>query len=224
MQLTKFGHSCVRVDDGDRSLVIDPGVFSDVDDALDGVSNVLLTHEHPDHVDVERVRAAAQRDPRLRIWAPPSVGTSLGDLGEQLVAVSPGETFTVAGFAIRAFGGQHAVIHSSIPVIANVGYLIDGHGLPPRRLLRGADCARPDIAGAVHAPWSKVAEVIDFVIAVRARHGAPDPRRDAQRHRSRHGRGPCVTRIGAQYGSEYVHLAGRRHGGRLAVVAMQLVA
>ena len=31
MQLTKFTHSCVRLDDGDRRLVIDPGVFSEVE-------------------------------------------------------------------------------------------------------------------------------------------------------------------------------------------------
>ena len=28
MQLTKFTHACVRLDDGDRSLTIDPGAFS----------------------------------------------------------------------------------------------------------------------------------------------------------------------------------------------------
>ena len=49
MQLTKFTHACVRLDDGNRSLVIDPGVFSEVEAALDGVSTVLITHEHVDH-------------------------------------------------------------------------------------------------------------------------------------------------------------------------------
>jgi L-ascorbate metabolism protein UlaG (beta-lactamase superfamily) len=205
MQLTKFGHSCVRVDDGDRSLVVDPGVFCAVDDALDGVSNVLLTHEHPDHVDVERVRAAAQRDPRLRIWAPPSVGTSLGDLGEQLVAVSPGETFTVAGFAIRAFGGQHAVIHTSIPVIANVGYLIDDTIYHPGDSFAVPTAPVRTLLVPIHAPWSKVAEVIDFVIAVRARtvHQIHDAMLNDIGLGMVEGH---VTRIGAQYGSEYVHL------------------
>ena len=70
MQLTKFTHSCVRLDDGARSVLIDPGVFSEVADAVDGVSAILITHEHPDHVDVGKVRAAVQADSRLRVFAP----------------------------------------------------------------------------------------------------------------------------------------------------------
>ena len=33
MRITKFGHSCVRVDDGNSVLVIDPGVWSEARDA-----------------------------------------------------------------------------------------------------------------------------------------------------------------------------------------------
>src|SRR2546425_10657184 len=105
MQLTKFTHSCVRFDDGDRALVVDPGVFSEVDAALDGAQAVLITHEHPDHIDTDKLRAAANRDPRLRIWAPSSVSSTLADLGEQVVTSAPGESFAAAGFAVRTFGG-----------------------------------------------------------------------------------------------------------------------
>ena len=143
MQLTKYTHSCVRLDDGDRSLVIDPGVFSEVDAALDGVDAVLITHEHPDHIDTAKVTAALRGNPRLRLFAPAGVATALGEFGEQVVAIAPGDAFEAAGFPVRTFGGQHAVIHPSIPVIANNGYFI-------------ADS------------WSKASEVIDFAIAVRA--------------------------------------------------------
>src|SRR5207244_2300954 len=97
-RLTKFSHSCVRFDDGDRSLVIDPGTLSETDVALDGAGGVLITHEHPDHLDVGAVRSAAGADPRLRIWAPSGVAASLADLGEQVVAVAPGESFDAIGF------------------------------------------------------------------------------------------------------------------------------
>src|SRR4051812_35413537 len=106
MELTKHRHSCVRIDDGDRSLVLDPGGFSDLGAALDGADAVLITHEHADHVDLDRVRAAAQADPRLRIWAPSSVAGQLAELGEQVVAVGTGESFEAAGFPVRTFGGQ----------------------------------------------------------------------------------------------------------------------
>jgi len=180
MQLTKFTHSCVRFDDADRSLVIDPGVFSEVDEALDGAGAVLITHEHPDHIDTEKVLAAARKDPRLRIWAPAGVAASLGELGEQVVAVGAGEQFDAAGFDVRTFGGQHAVIHPSIPVVANVGYLINGGTPASRGVAGGGGVAHPGdslivptedvdlLLLPVNAPWSKLSEVIDYAIAVRA--------------------------------------------------------
>ncbi|WP_375480750.1 MBL fold metallo-hydrolase [uncultured Jatrophihabitans sp.] len=168
MQLTKFRHSCVRVDDGDRALVLDPGLFSDVAPALDGVDAVLITHEHADHVDPDALRAAAKANSSLRVYAPAAVRETFADLGDQVTAVGPGETFQAAGFDVRTFGGQHAVIHPLVPVIANVGYLIDGAVYHP-----GDSFAVPQAPVSVLllpavAPWSKISETIDFAIAVRA--------------------------------------------------------
>lgn len=173
MDLTKYRHSCVRIDDGDRNLVLDPGVFSNVDAALDGAQAVLITHEHRDHVDADRLRAAARADSRLRIWAPGSVAAQFPDLGEQVVGVGPGESFRAAGFAIRTFGGQHALIHPLIPIVANLGYLIDDAVFHPGDsfVVPLAD-VRTLLLPAV-APWSKVGEVIDYTIAVRPARAYP---------------------------------------------------
>ena len=168
MQLTKHGHSCVRLDDGDRTLVFDPGAFSDLDAALDGADAVLITHEHFDHLQADRVRAAAAADPRLRIWAPASVTGSLADLGEQVVTVAPGDSFEAAGYSVKAFGGQHAVIHPLVPVIANLGYLVDGAVFHPGDSFTVPSAAVQVLLLPAQAPWSKVAEVIDYAVAVRA--------------------------------------------------------
>lgn len=173
MQLTKHGHSCVRVDDGDRTLVLDPGAFSDLDAALDGADAVLITHEHRDHVDVDRIRAAATSDPRLRIWAPRPVADQLADLGEQVVPIGAGESFDAAGFAVRTFGGQHALIHPLIPIVANVGYLIDDAVFHPGDSFTVPPAAVQTLLLPAVAPWSKVAEVIDYTIAVRAPRAYP---------------------------------------------------
>lgn len=168
MELTKFTHACVRIDDGDRSLVIDPGVFSEVERALDGAGGVLITHEHADHVDADKLRAALAADPRLRVWAPSSVADSLAEHGEQIVAVAPGETFDAAGFSVRAFGGQHALIHPLIPMVANVGYLIDEDVFHPGDSFTVPDAPVRTLLIPTNAPWSRAAEVIDFAVAVRA--------------------------------------------------------
>jgi len=167
MQLTKFTHACVRLDDGDRSLVIDPGVFSEVERALDGAAAILITHEHPDHVDADKVGAALRADPRLRLFAPSSVTGALAEFGEQVVTVAPGDSFDAGGFQVTGQGGQHAVIHPSIPVIANVGYLIDGIYHPGDSFFVPSDPVSTLLL-PTNAPWSKAAEVIDFAVSVRA--------------------------------------------------------
>jgi L-ascorbate metabolism protein UlaG (beta-lactamase superfamily) len=205
MQLTKFTHSCVRLEADDRSLVLDPGVFSEVEAALDGADGVLITHEHPDHIDPDRLRAAARRDPRLRIWAPAGVAATLADLGEQVVAVGAGETFDAVGFGVRTFGGQHALIHPTIPVVANLAYLINDCVYHPGDSLIVPPVSVATLLAPIHAPWAKTGEVIDFVVAVRA----PQVYQIHDGLLNDLGLGlveGLLTRIGGGYGIEFHHL------------------
>lgn len=169
MQLTKFTHACVRLDDGDRSLVIDPGAFSEVEQALDGTAAVLVTHEHADHLDADKVRAALDADSRLRLFAPSSVTAPLAHLGDQVVTVEPGRSYEAGGFTVTTHGGQHAVIHPAIPVIANVGYLVEGVYHPGDSFTVPSEPVSTLLL-PTNAPWSKASEVIDFAVSVRAPH------------------------------------------------------
>lgn len=173
MRLTKFRHSCVRVDDGDRALVLDPGVFSDLDPALDGVGAVLITHEHADHIDSERVQKALRDDPRLQLFAPLSVTETLREFGEQVTAVKEDEEFEAAGFPIKTFGHQHAVIHPLVPVIANVGYLIDDRVFHPGDSFTVPFAPVETLLVPAMAPWAKVSEIVDYTVAVRASRAYP---------------------------------------------------
>jgi L-ascorbate metabolism protein UlaG (beta-lactamase superfamily) len=171
MELTKYSHSCVRITDGDRRLCIDPGVFSEAAVALADTDAVLITHEHPDHLDVEKLTAAAEENPRLRVWAPQAVADQLKGnavLGERVTAVGAGQSFVAGGLQVRSYGGQHAQIHSSIPVIANVGYLVGDAVYHPGDSYVVPNAVVEAVLVPVNAPWAKVAETIDFTISVRA--------------------------------------------------------
>ena len=205
MLLTKFSHSCVRISDDDRAVVIDPGVFSEVAVALDGVSAVLITHEHPDHVDADRLAEAAATNDDLRIWAPKSVVDQLSakpELADRLTAVGPGEEFAAGGFALRTFGGQHALIHSSIPVISNVCYLVEGTIYHPGDSYVVPTASVELALVPINAPWAKIAETMDFAVSVRARqaigiHDAllSDAGRSVYEMQ--------VRRLGLEYGTDY---------------------
>ena len=168
MKLIKFGHSCVRLEDHGAAVVIDPGVFSDVPTALRGAAAVLITHEHPDHIDVDALSAAARADERLRLYAPAGVAATLSEFGDRVTVTEAGATFDVAGFEVIGVGGQHAVIHPLLPVVANVGYVIDGTLYHPGDSFTVSTQRVSTVLVPIHAPWSKLGEVVDFVIACRA--------------------------------------------------------
>jgi L-ascorbate metabolism protein UlaG (beta-lactamase superfamily) len=173
MRLVKHGHSCVSIQEGGRALVVDPGVFCDATAALAGAGGVLITHDHADHLDVAAVRAACTTDPDLPVWGPASVTVQLADLGDRVTTVDAGQSFEAAGFEVRTFGGQHALVHPAIPVAANVGYLVAATVYHPGDSLTVPDVAVPFLLAPTSGPWSKLAEVIDFMVAVRAPRAAP---------------------------------------------------
>lgn len=207
MQLTKFTHSCVRLDDGGRTLVIDPGVFSEADEALDGADAVLITHDHPDHLDPAALRAAMAANSTLRVWAPAAIAATLPDLGERVTAVTESH-FDAAGFSIEVFGSQHAVVHPLIPVIPNLGYLIDETIFHPGDSFTVPPKPVQTLLLATHAPWSKIQEVVDFAIAVRA----PQAFQIHDSLLNENGRNLIegnVSRLVGQYGTEFRHLDAR---------------
>ena len=168
MELTKYGHACVVLSEDDRRVVIDPGAFSDAAAALRGASAVLITHEHADHFAPEPLRAALDADPGLEVWTNASVGAQLEGLGGRVHVVGNGDAVSVAGFDVHVHGELHAVIHPDIPRILNVGFLVGGQVFHPGDALTVPDEPVATLLLPVHAPWSKVSEVIDYVRAVDA--------------------------------------------------------
>ncbi len=166
MQLTKHGHACVVLSDGDRRLVLDPGSLTE-ESAWAGASAVLITHEHFDHLDVARTTRALAEDPALEIWTNSSVAQQL-DGGARVHVVGHGDTFTAAGFEVQAHGEWHAEIHPDIPRILNVGFLVDGQVFHPGDALTAPGVAVPTLLLPLHAPWSRTGELIDYLREVAA--------------------------------------------------------
>ncbi len=170
LKLTKKAHACVRLEKEGRTLVLDPGAFTEEDAAL-GAEAILVTHEHPDHFSEERLRAAMEADPAAEIWTLASVAEKIaGAFPGRVHTVGHGDAFTAAGFDIQVHGELHAVIHPDLPRVTNVGFLIDGG-----RVFHPGDAltvpGRPveTLLAPVQAPWNKIAEVIEYVREVAPR-------------------------------------------------------
>lgn len=172
MRITKFGHACVRVgsdDDGSSSVVIDPGMFTGAG-AVDGVDAVLITHEHPDHFHLDHLRATDAPVYTIRDVAD-RITEQAPDVAERTSIVSPGERLDLAGFAVRAVGELHAVIHAELPRFYNSGYVLEADG---RRVFHPGDALNDPGADVdvlclpVSAPWLKASQAIDFAREVHA--------------------------------------------------------
>ena len=123
MRVTKFEHATLILNDAGKTLVIDPGSYTTPLIDIAGTVAVVITHEHPDHWTpdhLDRIRKAA---PGVPIYGPEGVVRAAA--GYDVIAVQPGETVDVDPFRLEFFGGKHAVIHETIPVVDNVGVLVN---------------------------------------------------------------------------------------------------
>lgn len=211
--LTRLGHACVRLEKNGRRLVIDPGNFSDIPSALEGVDHILVTHEHADHLDDGPVLEYLGAHPEVTLRAPGSLAASLLDAAPsagvqtaQIIAAGVGIEFSLAGFTVRTVGGQHALIHPDIPVLANTGYIVDDLIYHPGDSFIVPAGRVPDtLLLPIHGPWSKLSEVVDFVTAVRPRQAIPV-------------HDGLLSEVGQRFYRQNVGVFAERHGVQLTVL------
>lgn len=162
MRIEKIGHSCLVVETGDARLLIDPGNIAGDFARVRGLTGILLTHQHADHYDADRFDALVETNPEAVIVADEGTARQLADKGLTVTTVRNGDTVSVSGVSIGVHGQQHEVIHPDIPVVPNVGYAIaglfhpgDAFTLPP--------AGTTVLAAPLVAPWSKIAETVDYL-------------------------------------------------------------
>jgi L-ascorbate metabolism protein UlaG (beta-lactamase superfamily) len=164
VRITKYEHATLQLAVGDENLIIDPGNFLSHPD-FTGVVGIVITHEHADHWTADVVRRILEKSPDAKIFGPQGVAAAAGDFEVEVVAA--GDIVQAGEFTLEFFGGEHAVIHESIPMIDNVGVLVNDE------LYYGGDSYTVPgvevgtLAAPVGAPWLKIGEAMDYVLAVK---------------------------------------------------------
>ncbi|WP_037972513.1 MBL fold metallo-hydrolase [Streptomyces sp. NRRL WC-3742] len=172
MRITKFGHACVRIEHAGTTVVVDPGAFSD-SSAFAGADAVLITHEHFDHFEESRLRAALEADPELRVWTNTAVAAQLDGVAQRVTVVGEGDAFELGALGVSVHGEWHAEIHPDIPRVRNTGFLFDGRLFHPGDSFTLPPHAVDTLLLPIAAPWSKAAEVVDYVREAGPRRAVP---------------------------------------------------
>jgi len=166
MQITRFGHAAVLVETAGARILIDPGAFSpDAPFELEGLDAIVVTHQHPDHLDQKRAPALIERNPDALLLCEPETAALLdfGDWRDN----GDGVQTEVKGVTLRGVGAQHAVIVPELPRVGNVGVLVTADGEPslfhPGDTYAYAPEGVDVLAVPLGAPWGKVSETVDFV-------------------------------------------------------------
>jgi L-ascorbate metabolism protein UlaG (beta-lactamase superfamily) len=172
VKIIKHEHSCTEISLGGKTLLIDPGTYTPPLTEVRDVVAIVMTHEHPDHCSPDQLDTLLANNPGARIFAPAGVVAKLD--GYAVEEVQAGDQRTVEGFEMRLYGGSHAVTHKTVPVCDNVGILVnerfyytgDSFSVPH-------DVPIDTLAVTAGAPWLKIADVIDFIEAVKPKRAFP---------------------------------------------------
>jgi L-ascorbate metabolism protein UlaG (beta-lactamase superfamily) len=173
VRLTHLGHACLLVEAAGARLLIDPGSFSSGFEQLGDLDAVLVTHQHADHVDADRLAALLGANPEAAVCAEPQTARQLSDQSGLGAAVRPfaaGDAVTFGGLQVEGVGGDHAVIHPDVPRVGNTGLVLSADGEPTLFHPGDAYDTAPEgidvLAVPLCAPWAKLAETVEFARAV----------------------------------------------------------
>ncbi|MGN6503870.1 MAG: MBL fold metallo-hydrolase, partial [Pseudolysinimonas sp.] len=164
MKVTKYEHATVILSIGDDTLVIDPGMFSSAID-FGNVAAVVITHEHADHWTPEQLGRILDKNPDAVIYGPAGVKTAAN--GFDVTQVAAGDVVEAGPFTLKFFGEKHAVIHESIPVPDNLGVLVNDEFYYAGDSYTVPDVEVGTLAAPIGAPWLKIGEAMEYVLAVK---------------------------------------------------------
>ncbi|MBU3067777.1 MBL fold metallo-hydrolase [Nocardia sp. NEAU-G5] len=184
MEITHYGHACVYAEISDahgsqRRVLFDPGTYSRGFEQLRDLDLIMITHSHPDHLDVGRLSQLLADNPTAELVLGTHSAGVLAEAGHKDAAgsashvVASGDERSVRGIDIRVVGGEHACIHSALPPSDNLGFILGGGLLHPGDAFDNPAQPIDVLLLPIGGPWMKIGEGIDYLRAVAPRVAIP---------------------------------------------------
>jgi len=177
MRLTHLGHACLLVETGGQRILIDPGAFSPGIEDVTGLDAILVTHQHGDHVDLQRLPAVLEVNPQARLYAEPQAAAVMAEAGIAAELAVSGEALTFGRVRVTPVGETHALINEALPRIGNLGVVLRSEGEPSLFHPGDAYDAEPGqidiLALPLNAPWTASRDTVAFAQRISPRVSVP---------------------------------------------------
>lgn len=166
MQIRKIGHCCLVIEVNGKMIMTDPGGWTTEQVDERGLDLILITHEHGDHLHVESLKEVLQNNPNCKVITNSSVARILSEQGIAAGILEDGE-LDFEGINIFAKTCKHAEMYKSVTPVQNTGYMIGDELFYPGDAFLEIDRKVEILAAPITAPWSKISEVIDYILKVK---------------------------------------------------------
>lgn len=179
MRIYKYIHSCLLVEEGDEKILFDPGTFSFIEgkvhpETFKDVSTVILTHQHPDHVDISALKSILALS-GASVLTNTEGKTALAKENIDVQVFEEGN-LQIKNFTIRALPVAHEkILSATLP--QNTAYVINDTFLNAGDSFASSLSALKGIralALPVMAPWNTELAVAQFAEAIAPQMIIPD--------------------------------------------------
>lgn len=162
MKISKHVHSCLLIEDQGKTILLDPGMYSNQSKALDlgslpRLDAVAITHEHMDHMDIDWIKEILVKFPKTPIYATNSIKNILGK--ENIEVKTEGNDFLI----------MKPVPHEKIfmgPSPENVMITLFGKFASPGDSLT-FDSSPEILALPIQAPWGSTTWAVDVAVKLK---------------------------------------------------------
>lgn len=169
MKITKLVHSCLLIETPDRVGLIDPGNFSA--EAIKALSltqldDILITHQHGDHMDIDIIKQLLNDFPAVNIIAPDEAAQALQEAGIETATdkLTDGvETFDSPHESVAPLFGQPPQEYG-FHYLDKLSHPGDSHSFTETKTI---------LALPVSAPWGSTVKAINLGLELKPKYVIP---------------------------------------------------